>query len=94
MQVQQTLLSDINVEPSAIRRGDVVRCTVAFDDQQERDGKVQVPVVFSVNGSRIYHGNDKCVEHSPDKPLYVYPYIDFQGKTSLLAKVKINVTLA
>ena len=34
-------------------RGDVIRCTVAFEKEQETDGKIQHPIVFSVNGSRI-----------------------------------------
>ena len=65
----------------------MVRCTVRFEDKQENDGKVQVPVDFTLNGSRIYQGDDVYIEHTPDRPLIVYPYIDFQGKTSTMAKV-------
>lgn len=79
------------VDPAAIRRGDVVRCTVRFEDKQEKDGKVQVPVEFTLNGSRIYQGDDVNIEHTPDRPLFVYPYIDFQGKTTTMAKVTIFV---
>ena len=34
-------------------RGNVIRCTVLFEKEQEVDGKIQVPVAFSVNGGRI-----------------------------------------
>ena len=38
---------------TAARRGDVIRCTVMFEDKLQVDGETRVPVVFSVNGSRI-----------------------------------------
>ena len=73
------------------RRGDVIRCTVMFENerQAERDGKVRVPVVFTVNGSRIIlEGNEETqayIDYSPDKPLY--PYVAFKQENSVLAKV-------
>ena len=58
-----------------------------FDSKQERDGKVRVPVVFTVNGSRtILEGNEEAyIDYSPDKLLY--PYVAFRYKNSVLAKV-------
>ena len=57
-----------------------------FGDELERDGKLQLPVVFTVNGSRIVpEGNEAFIEYSPDKPLY--PYIAFRSHNSVLAKV-------
>ena len=68
-------------------RGDVIRCTVVFDKEQEIDGKIQVPVVFSVNGSRIVP-EDKLpsfIEYREDRPLF--PYVSFEKENSVLAKV-------
>ena len=68
-------------------RGDVIRCTVMFDKDQEIDGKIQVLVVFSVNGSRIV-SEDKhpsFIEHNEDRPLF--PYVSFEKVNSVLAKV-------
>ena len=68
-------------------RGDVIRCTVLFDKEQEIDGKIQVPVVFSVNGSRIVP-EDKLpsfIEYREDRPLF--PYVSFEKENSVLAKV-------
>jgi len=65
----------------------VIRCTVLFDRKKETDGKVKVPVVFSVNGSRIVpEGDQTIIEYSPDRKLY--PYIAFEHENSVLAKVK------
>ena len=65
----------------------MVRCTVLFDDKVETDGEFQVPVVFSVNGSRIVPDGDQTViKYSPDRKLY--PYIAFHHENSVLAKVK------
>ena len=77
---------------AASRRGDVIRCTVLFEDKQERGGKVQVPVVFSVNGSTIIpEGDQTFIEYSPDEPLY--PCVAFAHENSVLAKVKKKYTL-
>ena len=73
--------------PSTCRRGVVVRCTVLFKDKQKRNGKDQVPVVFTVNGSRVVpEGDHTFIEYSPDTPLY--PQIGFYYENSALAKVK------
>ena len=68
-------------------RGDVIRCTVAFEKEQETDGKIQHPIVFSVNGSRIV-SEDKhpsFIEYNEDRPLF--PYVSFEKENSVLAKV-------
>ena len=73
-------------------RGDVIRCTVLFDKEQEIEGKIQVPVVFSVNGSRIVP-EDKLpsfIEYREDRPLF--PYVSFEKENSVLAKVLNIVT--
>ena len=70
---------------NAARRGDVIRCTVMFEDGEEREGKL--PVVFSVNGSRIVP-EDKTqsyIEYRKNRPLF--PYIAFRYENSVLAKV-------
>lgn len=68
-------------------RGDVIRCTVVFEKEQEVDGKVQVPVVFSVNGSRIVpiDKHPSFIEYSEDRPLF--PYVAFYKENRVLAKV-------
>ncbi|CAH3046490.1 unnamed protein product [Porites lobata] len=49
-------------------RGNVIRCTVVFEKEQEVDGKIQVPVVFSVNGGRIdpIDKHQSFIEYSED----------------------------
>jgi len=72
---------------TATRRGDVIRCTVLFDHEVEAEGTVKVPVVFSVNGSRIVpEGDQTVIEYSSDRKLY--PYIAFPFENSVFAKVK------
>ena len=73
-------------------RGDVIRCTVMFEKEQEIDGKIQVPVVFSVNGSRIVpeDKHPSFIEYSEDRPLF--PYVSFEKENSVLAKVLNIVT--
>lgn len=74
--------------PAVTRRGDVIRCTVMFGNERERDGKVQVPVEFSVNGRRIMPtegANEPYIDYSHDKPLY--PYIAFKQPNTVLAKM-------
>ena len=66
----------------------MIRCTVMFEEKQEKDGKVQFPVVFTVNGSRVIpEGVQTFIECTPGKPLY--PYSCFTKPNSFLAKVKI-----
>jgi len=61
-----------------------------FADEKEKYGKVQVPVVFTVNGSRIIPEGDQIyIEYSPDRPLY--PQIGFHYENNVLAKVKVTV---
>ena len=81
-----------HVGSGAARRGDVIRCTVLFGSQEEIDGKVKVPVVFSVNGSEIILKADHQESRretktyiDADKPLY--PFIAFKYQNSVLAKV-------
>ncbi|XP_068673221.1 uncharacterized protein [Montipora foliosa] len=72
----------------AIRRGDVIRCTVMFECEEERDGKFHVPVVFTVNGTRIKRqGCQRFIKSraKPDEPLY--PFIGFYNESSVLAKM-------
>jgi len=81
------------------RRGDVIRCTVMFGQEQERDGRFRIPVAFTVNGSRIIIKGDEetprdtqtYIDYSPDKPLF--PYVAFRYANSVLAKVTITVTV-
>ena len=86
-----------HVGSGAARRGDVIRCTVMFGSEEERDGKVKVPVVFSVNGSEIILKGDEESRRETktyidaDKPLY--PFIAFKYQNSVLAKVTVTVCL-
>ena len=58
-----------------------------FGEEQELDGEVYVPVVFTVNGSRVKaEGSPTLIESNPYKPLY--PYVSFQVEDSVLAKVR------
>lgn len=67
-------------------QGDLIRCTIMFEEKQQRDGKLQVPVVFTINGSRITpEGDPPLMEYCPDTPLY--PFVVFGDTTSVLAKV-------
>ena len=69
------------------RRGDVIRCAVMFGDKQDRNGKVLVPVVFSINGCTVVpEGEQTFIEYVTDRPLY--PGIAFVHKNSVFAKVR------
>ncbi|KAL9952837.1 hypothetical protein ACROYT_G040150 [Oculina patagonica] len=59
-------------------RGDRIRCTVMIGHEKENNGKIQVPVMFSLNGKKLItkEGADQ-VFMDFDKPLY--PYIGMQG---------------
>jgi len=60
-----------------------------FGDEKERYGEVQVPVVFTVNGSNVIPlGEQTYIKYSPDRPLY--PCVFLNGTSSVLAKVKIT----
>ena len=58
-----------------------------FEDKLEIDGQIRIPVVFSVNGSKIIPEdmNPSYIEYSVDRPLY--PYLAFEYENSVLAKV-------
>ena len=61
-----------------------------FEEKQEVDGKIQVPVVFSVNGSRIVpeDNNPSFIEYSEERALF--PYVAFgNADSNVLAKVHI-----
>ena len=61
-----------------------------FELEHEVDGKVQVPVLFSVNGICIVReGGLTHIECGPTKPRY--PYIGFDCQNSVLAKVKTTM---
>ena len=80
-------LSFCHLGIARVRSGDVIRCTVMLEQQQDRDGIGQIPVVFSVNGTRLVaEGGQIFIKHNPDKPWY--PYIGFEQQNSALAKVK------
>lgn len=77
--------------PAVAFRGDRIRCTVMFESAQERDGKVQVPIFFTLNGRKIIirDGDDQVfMDMDSDKPLY--PYIGMTDGCSVLAKVRIK----
>ena len=79
-------LSFCHLGIARVRSGDVIRCTVMFEQQQDIDGIGQIPVVFSVNGTRLAaEGGQIFIKHNPDKPWY--PYIGFDQQNSVLAKV-------
>lgn len=82
-----TLSKNATKGPAACRRGDVVRCTVVFEEKEEIDEQLyKVPVVFTVNGSRVVpEAHDSCIEYTPDTSLY--PQIGFYYENSVLAKM-------
>ena len=83
-------LSFCHLGIARVRSGDLIRCTVLFEQHQEIDGIGQIPVVFSVNGTRLVaEGGQIFIKHNPNKPWY--PYIGFDQKNSALAKVKVVV---
>ena len=62
-----------------------------FEHEEERDGKLQIPVRFTVNGIRIQsQGGQRFIKSKPDDPLY--PFIGFCNESSALAKVKKTET--
>ena len=77
--------------PAVASRGDRIRCTVMFENAQERNGRVQVPIFFTLNGTRmiILRDNQIFMDYDPDTPLY--PYIAMTEGCSVLAKVRISI---
>lgn len=78
-------------------RGDRIRCTVMFEEEEEKeDGKKQVPICFTLNGRRIlikrtkqHEETDRVfMDYDHDKPLY--PYIGMTDGCSVLAKVSLS----
>ena len=64
-----------------------------FEDKQEIDGQTRIPVVFSVNGSKIIPEDKKLsyIENSKDRRLF--PYLGFRYENSVLAKVIGNLSI-
>ena len=58
-----------------------------FEEEREVDGQIRVPVVFSINGSKIISEdkNPSYIEYSMDGTLFPYPAFPYQN--SVLAKV-------
>ena len=58
-----------------------------FEDQLETDGQIRIPIVFNINGGKIIpeDKNPSYIEYSMDRPLF--PYLAFQYKNNVLAKV-------
>ena len=75
------------------RRGDRIRCTVMFENKREKSGKVQVPVVFSLNGKKVViQDGEGQFFVDDDKPLF--PYVGMTDGSSVLAKVGTTCTRA
>lgn len=76
--------------PAVALRGDRVLCTVMFEKKRERNEKVQVPVVFTLNGRKIIIRDDEepeiYIDWDINKPLY--PYVSMNYGSSVVAKVK------
>ena len=76
-------------DPSEVRRGDRVRCTVLFDERRDVDGKI--PVFFTFNGSEIIFQRKESPESSlifMDFKEPLFPFIGMTKGTSVLAKVR------
>ena len=61
-----------------------------FEREQERNGKIQVPVLFTLNGRKVKirtrDGEDNEIYMDSDKPLY--PYIGMNDGCSVVTKVR------
>lgn len=64
------------------RRGDLIRCTAMFEEEQNGD----VPVCFTLNGRRIVTQNGKGSSFRVSTSS-LYPYIGLSDGCSVLAKV-------
>ena len=73
---------------AAVRRGDVIRCTVLFDERQDKDEKLQVPVQFYENGSKVIP-QDKVTYIEYKQGDLLYPYVGFMYANTVMAKVRI-----
>ena len=76
--------------PAVAFRGDRVLCTVMFEKKRERNGKLQVPVLFTLNGKKIIISEEEepeiYIDWDVDKPLY--PYVSMNSGSSVVAKVR------
>ena len=74
--------------PIMASRGDRIRCTIIFENEEMNDGKIQVPVSLLLNGRKMItkEGEDQFFMDS-DRPLY--PYVCITNGCSVLAKVRI-----
>ena len=76
--------------PAVALRGDRVLCTVMFEKKRERKGKLQVPVLFTLNGRKIIISDEEepeiYIDWDVDKPLY--PYVSMNYGSSVVAKVR------
>ena len=76
--------------PAVALRGDRVLCTVMFEKKRERKGKLQVAVMFTLNGRKIIISDEEepeiYIDWDIDKPLY--PYVSMYYGSSVVAKVR------
>ena len=71
-------------------RGDRIRCTVMFDNRQERNGQIQVPVVFTLNGRKIVILDQDEPEVFMDYDQQLFPYIGMNFGCSVVAMVRTH----
>ena len=68
-------------------RGDRIRCTVMFKNEEVVDGKKKVPILFFLNGSQIVTKREEQFFVDFDKALF--PYIGMTNGCSAWAKVRV-----
>ncbi|KAL9954088.1 hypothetical protein ACROYT_G041582 [Oculina patagonica] len=74
--------------PSMARRGDMIRCTVMFDQWQiDQNGHGKVPVCFTLNGRKIIIQEGGEDQSLVDHVSSLYPYIGMTDGCSVLAKM-------
>lgn len=70
------------------RRGDLIRCTVKFEEKfKHESGQEKVPVCFTLNGERIVILEDEEDPSIVCSPYSFFPYIGLSDGCSVLAKV-------
>ena len=69
------------------RRGDLIRCTVKFEEKYNQRGQEKVPVCFTLNGERIAFLEDEEDPSIVYSPSSFFPYIGLSDGCSVLAKV-------
>ena len=78
-----------NIGPAMARRGDRIRCTVMFDETQERNGNGQVPVLFTLNGRKIItRGGESQFFMNCVLDNALFPFIGLSEGSSVLTKVR------